>query len=697
MATYTECVKSVMNKVLKFSIAGAVVVYVTAMTLAFVIGTRSAKVKAERVLDNSVKSMRDTLEDGADSVIGFIGTAITRCHDRPEDITYDQIELYKRAFSVDELTTVDSRGMIICSTEKDARPGEDFHPASEKRLADYSQLLKGKQMVIEAFRGSVEQPNLRRKYGGVSFGAGKGFIQIGLDEKRLVNDFDYFYESVATGWRVGAYGYYILAHPGTGRIISAVEESKVGKSLTDPNVAPDLLFSRNVINKTKELSVFGAPCFVRDDFCLGHRVLTVLPKKEVLGSRDQMLLGVALVLLVLLSIVVSVIFLIVKRNERIRNVLEREKAQTERDLAMAKSIQLNALPTVFPPYPRLTGTMDLYAVMHTAKEVGGDFYDFYFAGVDRLAVIVADVSGKGVPAAMFMMRAKTTLQSVLRGGRDVADVVSAVNSRIAEGNEANMFVTAWVGVVDLTTGDLEYVNAGHNPPIVKRTTGEVEWLRDLSGPPLAAIPDFKYRKRTFKLGLGDGLFLYTDGVTEAANPSLELFGERRLEDAIRGEPDELELRSAENVCQDLSRHLAEFAAGAEQSDDITMLAFKMRGVEKSFIPTNDGMAAALRYLRLFHADPKPAIIMDEIVSNIVRCSGATSFILRFVHIPSGSRIIFIDDGRPFDPTVEIASPDVLAPLHDRDVGGLGIFMVRKMSKSLEYARVDGHNVLTVTI
>lgn len=686
-----------MNKVLKFSIAGAAVVYIGAMALAFVIGTHSAKVKAERVLDNSVESIRNTLEEGADSVIGFIGTAITRCHDRPEDITPDQLELYKRAFSVDELTTVDSRGLIVYSTEKNARPGDDFQPDSKKRLADYSQLLKGKQMVVEAFRGSVEQPNLRRKYGGVSFGARKGFVQVGLDEKRLVNDFDYFYENVAIGWRIGAYGYFILAHPGTGRIISTVEESKVGKILSDSDVAPDLLFSRNVMNRTKALSVFGMPSFVRDDFCLGHRVLTVLPEREVLDSRDQMLFGVAVILLVLLTIVVSTIFLIVKRNERVRNSLEREKLQAEKDLAMAKSIQLNALPTVFPPYPKLTETMDLYALMHTAKEVGGDFYDFYFAGVNRLAIIIADVSGKGVPAAMFMMRAKTTLQAVLRGGRDIADVVSSVNSRIAEGNEANMFVTAWVGVVDLTTGNVEYVNAGHNPPLVRRTTGEVEWIRDLSGPPLAAISDVKYRKHTFTLGLGDGLFLYTDGVTEAINPSLELFGERRLEDAIRGSSDALEFRASEDVCQDLSKRLVDFAAGAEQADDITMLAFKMRGVEKSFIPTNDGMAAALRYLQLFHADPKPAIIMDEIVSNIVRCSCATSFVLRFVHLPSGGKIIFIDDGKPFDPTAEISTPDISAPLHDRDVGGLGIFMVRKMSKSLDYARVDGHNVLTVTI
>lgn len=243
---------------------------------------------------------------------------------------------------------------------------------------------------------------------------------------------------------------------------------------------------------------------------------------------------------------------------------------------MAKSIQSNVLPTLFPPYPDLADKIDIFACMRTAREVGGDFYDFYFVGRGKLALVIADVSGKGVPAALFMMRAKTTLQTLLKGGGDLAAIVAEVNGRLCQNNEANMFVTAWIGVVDLASGSVEYVNAGHNPPILRHADGSFSYLRGRQGPPLAVMDGVRYRKPTISLAPSEGIFLYTDGVTEAANRTNDLFGEDRLLAAIARPPaDGAAFRASRRLCDDILAEVDAFAEGAEQADDITMLAFKL--------------------------------------------------------------------------------------------------------------------------
>lgn len=259
---------------------------------------------------------------------------------------------------------------------------------------------------------------------------------------------------------------------------------------------------------------------------------------------------------------------------RLKGYIDAVEHRADEELSMAKAIQTNVLPTRFPPYPDLAARLDIFARMITARQVGGDFYDFYLAGHNRLAIVVADVSGKGIPAALFMMRAKTTLQEQLRSGMDVAAAVTAANERLADSNEANMFVTAWVCKIDLETGEGEFVNAGHNPPLVKRSDGSVEFLRAKSGPPIAAMPGVNYRKQTFRLNDNDGIVLYTDGVTEAVNPENELYGEERLQATVRGL---IGVRDAGAMLSGIVDSVRSFANGAEQSDDITLLGLKLKG------------------------------------------------------------------------------------------------------------------------
>ena len=232
------------------------------------------------------------------------------------------------------------------------------------------------------------------------------------------------------------------------------------------------------------------------------------------------------------------------------------------------------------------GGMFLYRAGETAPSVfraerlrvatiDASTYDFYLTGPDRLAFLVADVSDKGVPAALFMMRAKTLLKNLAQTGRPLDEAVAAANEALCEGNAANMFVTAWVGEIDLASGTVRYVNAGHNPPVVLRAQdGSADYLRSRPGLVLGAMPGAKYRTGEISLGPGDALYLYTDGLTEQTNPNGELFGEARLELLLAGGGF---LAHPEACTGAVLAGVEAHAAGAEQSDDRTQLLLRWRG------------------------------------------------------------------------------------------------------------------------
>jgi sigma-B regulation protein RsbU (phosphoserine phosphatase) len=243
-------------------------------------------------------------------------------------------------------------------------------------------------------------------------------------------------------------------------------------------------------------------------------------------------------------------------------------------MATAADIQENAIPRVFPPIPE-ERRMDLFASMEPAREIGGDFYDFYFTGPGRLVFLVADVSDKGVPAALFMMRAKTLLKNLAQTGRPLADTVGAANEALCEGNAANMFVTAWIGEIDLDSGTVRYVNAGHNPPLVLHAKDDsASYLRSRPGLVLGAMPMAKYKAGEIALEPGDALYLYTDGVTEQIDPHGELFGEERLQAFLAGS----DFLAHPEVCTGAIRAGVEaHAAGVPQSDDRTQLLLIWHG------------------------------------------------------------------------------------------------------------------------
>ena len=246
---------------------------------------------------------------------------------------------------------------------------------------------------------------------------------------------------------------------------------------------------------------------------------------------------------------------------------EKERISTE--LALATQIQANMLPNMFPPYPD-RDDFSLYASMTPAKEVGGDFYNFFLIDNDHLGMVMADVSGKGIPAALFMMASKILIENLAIGGMEPAEVLTRANEKICKDNKSDMFVTVWYGVLEISTGKVKASSAGHEYPVLKGKSGKFEIFKDKHGFVLGGMEGMRYRQYEFEMDHGDSLFLYTDGVPEANNAENEQFGMERLLDALNTEPDAEPQKMLENVKAGVDG----FVGSAEQFDDLTMLGVK---------------------------------------------------------------------------------------------------------------------------
>ena len=251
---------------------------------------------------------------------------------------------------------------------------------------------------------------------------------------------------------------------------------------------------------------------------------------------------------------------------------EKERIGTE--LSMATAIQSSQLPKLFPAFPNRP-EFDIYASMTPAREVGGDFYDFFLIDPDHIALVMADVSGKGVPAALFMMVARVLIKSHLQNGQSVGEALANVNSQLCEGNEMGLFVTVWAAVIEISTGKGVAANAGHEHPALRRAGCRYELVTYRHSLALAAMDGLPFKEHSFELNPGDSLFVYTDGVAEATNAENVLFGTERMLEALNADPDAAPREVLVHVMDGINR----FVAGAEQFDDITMLSFQYRGPE----------------------------------------------------------------------------------------------------------------------
>lgn len=272
----------------------------------------------------------------------------------------------------------------------------------------------------------------------------------------------------------------------------------------------------------------------------------------------------------------------------------------QKELALAKAIQMSGMPSVFPAYPG-RDEFDIYASALPAEQVGGDFYDFYFAGDERLAILIADVSDKGIPSALFMMRAKTLLKSLIESGLSPAEVFEQANNSLCQQNETGMLLSAWLGIVDLKKGLVTYSNAGHKPPILIKEFAQAQRLSDSKNCMLGAMEGLEYQQSQAPLENNDQIFLWTDGITSAQNPSGQAFGEDRLLELLQKNKN----ADCKSQCQEALKAAQEFRQNVPQEDDIALLCFKFNHRSMSGqVEYNDVVEQAVEFALKAHRDEK---------------------------------------------------------------------------------------------
>lgn len=383
------------------------------------------------------------------------------------------------------------------------------------------------------------------------------------------------------------------------------------------------------------------------------------------------------------------------------------KERIESELRIAHLIQMGMVPKIFPPFPERED-VDVFAKLIPAKEVGGDLYDFFIRD-DKFYFIIGDVSGKGVPASLVMAVTCRLFRTVASYIDTPNGIVAALNDTLSESNESNMFCTAFMGILNLKDGHLQYCNAGHNPPIVILPSGEVDVLPIASNLAMGVWGGFEYVGESYNLPHGASIFMYTDGVTEAENVEKQLYSEERLVKLLKQTNIQAPRKIIEQVLADISSH----AEGADQSDDITVLCCSlynkigeedtMQIVMRNDISEIERMAAFLNDLGdklniapdvMFNIH----LALEEAVTNVIMYAyppgEENELVLIVSHIDN--RLIFkiIDSGKAFDPTQQ-PDADVTLSLEERPIGGLGIFLIRRIMQAVEYRREDGKNILTM--
>lgn len=387
-----------------------------------------------------------------------------------------------------------------------------------------------------------------------------------------------------------------------------------------------------------------------------------------------------------------------------------EKERIGAELSVATQIQEDMLPNIFPPYPERK-EFDLIASMNPAKEVGGDFYDFYMIDHDHLGVTIADVSGKGVPAALFMVISKTLLKNYALMGASPKEVLEYVNHQLCQSNKADMFVTVWIAKIELSTGKVVAANAGHEFPAIKRSDGSFELFKDRHGFVVGGMDGISYKEYSFKLEKGDSFFVYTDGVAEANNVNNELFGTDRMIEALNRHSDDDMSDFLVGVRSDIDSFVGE----APQFDDITMLYFRYYGpsgntsyIEKkaTYEASVDNITAVTEFVDTILGNIGCAmktmkqinVAIDEIFSNIALYAyeegetGDCVVRVRYKSDYSQVTLLFEDRGKEYDP-LEKEDPDITLSAEEREIGGLGIFITKKLMDEVAYSRRDGKNIL----
>ena len=653
-------------------------------------------------------------------------------------------------YNVTEINIVSADGSITASTDESLIG--TFNMKDSEQSNEFMVLTVDKTELVQMYCPQGNDGVTMRKYAGVTLSDG-GFIQVGYNANQFHDTLDDFVIDVTKNRHVGSNGFVAVCDE-TLSLVTNTDRN--GSHVSTIGIEPDdamlqgksasRLYETNIINSETAYSEEYIYVFT---FVEGYCIIAAMPVAEAMLMRDASLYtSIFMLILIFAALFIFIYFLIkkviinnlqkinvslseitggnlnvmvdVRSNAEfsslsddinstvatLKRYIGEAAARIDKELEYAKQIQLSALPSDFPD----TDNYGIYAQMIAAKEVGGDFYDFYTLDDNTVLFLAADVSGKGIPAAMFMMTAKTIIRDLAERGLSVDEIFTLANEKLCENNESGMFVTAWMGKTDLSTGKLSFANAGHNPPVIVHSNGECEYLKSRTGFVLAGMEGMKYRSNEMMLNKGDRIFLYTDGVTEATNENEALYGEDRLLTYI----DKNKNLKAEALLSGLKEDIDCFAGDAPQFDDITMLVFDYKAKEgadmkeKVFSATKDTLPDVMAFteerLESFGCPMKVSmaicVAVEEIFVNIASYAygegtGNAALAFSFDENERLMTLVVSDEGVPFNP-LDRAEPDITLSAAEREIGGLGIFITKKTMDTVSYKYDNGRNILTMT-
>ena len=722
-----------------------VIAYLITSTFTLILQNGMAQIETQEIFTVSMNDVEEAVREKSNQHLLAIARQVKSEYESNPTINLNDL---KDKYGIEEINVVSSGGMITNSTEEDVINNYDM--TSKEQSKEFVDMLKIQDEFVQEYSRRGKDETEWRKYAAVNLEAG-GFIQVGYGANQFHAILNEYVMDVTRDRHVGTSGFVVVLDENLCIVTDGDYAAYAGKHISVIGLEP----TEEMDKKQTATALYyddlgdGVEYMYVFKFVEGYCLLAAMPVAEAMFMRDASMLTSIFMQVIIFATLFIFIYILIKRviinnlqkiNETLGRITKGDlnvtvdvrsnrefsslsddinstvttlkryiaeaAARIDKELEYAKQIQLSALPTNFPKGEEF----GIYAQMIAAKEVGGDFYDFYKLSDHTVAFLAADVSGKGIPAAMFMMTAKTIIKDLAEGGMAVNDIFTKANEKLCENNESGMFVTAWMGILDLTTGVMKYANAGHNPPVLKRANGAFEYLKTRAGFVLAGMEGVRYREGELTLYPGDRLFLYTDGVPEATNTENKLYGEDRLLSFMNQNADV----EATTLLPALKANIDEFVGEAPQFDDITMLMFDYkpgkgseRMVNKTFPAKIDALSDVLGFvdemLQSYDCSMKIqtaiCVAIEEVFVNVAHYaygSGEGDMTLGIGFEEESRTITFrmADKGVPFDP-LKKPDPDITLSAEEREIGGLGIFITKKTMNTVTYAYENGENILTM--
>ena len=745
--TQSKGSERIANTFQRWLLACIVLAYLVTSTFTFILQNGMVKIETQEVFTAAISDVEADIKGKSNAHLLDIAEKVKNDYESDPETS---LAALAEKYGIKEVNVVNSDGLITDSTEADVINSYDMN--SKEQSKEFVDTLKNQDSFVQDYSPRGKDASVWRKYAAVNLENG-GFIQVGYDAEQFHDVLNEFVIDVTKNRHVGTGGFVAVLDD---KLCMVIDNDYSGLHITSIGIDPPdemkngqtatALYYADIVDGITDASEKYMYVF---KFIEGYCIIAAMPESEAMFMRDASIYTSIFMQVLIFAALFVFIYILIKRviinnlkkindtlgritkgdlnvtvdvrsNEEfsslsddinstvatLKQYIAEAAARIDKELEYAKQIQLSALPTNFPT----DEDYSIYAQMIAAKEVGGDFYDFYKLNDTTVAFLAADVSGKGIPAAMFMMTAKTIIKDLAESGMAVNDIFTKANEKLCQNNESGMFVTAWMGILDVTTGNMQFANAGHNPPLLKRADGSFEYLKTRAGFVLAGMEGVRYRVGELTLGPGDRLFLYTDGVPEATNTQNEIYGEERLLAFMN--------QNAKTVATDLlpalKANIDEFVGQAAQFDDITMLMFDYKikkggdNVTNKIFPAKvEALSNVLGFveetLERFDCPMKTltavCVAIEEVFVNVAHYAykGGEGDIKFGISFDEESRLvsfIMADKGIPFDP-LKKPDPDITLSASEREIGGLGIFITKKTMDNVSYAYENGENVLTM--